>query len=121
MPEIEGNGSNFFDSESFTADASKPYIVGYGDANGDGYLDALVITHDFEAFNFQLALFDPQDPEHPYISIIGGTQEAVKVRIDSPGKISIYYPASTSPLGTEQTKTEISITGNEITGYKKLS
>ena len=121
LSDNEGNGSNFFDSDSFTADASKPYIVGYGDANGDGYLDALLITHDFEAFNFHLALFDPKDPEHPYISIIGGTQEAVKVRIDSPGKISIYYPASTSPAGTEQTKTEISITGNEITGYKKLS
>lgn len=95
--------------------------MAYGDTNGDGYLDALLIANDLEAVSFQLAIFDPKDPERPYISIIGGTQEPKTVRIESPGKITISYPASRSSSGTEQTIAEISITGNEITGYKKFS
>ena len=117
LSDNEGNGSSFFDSESFSADASKLYTVGYGDANGDGYLDALLITHDLEAVEFQLALFDPEDPEHPYISIIGGTQEPKTVRIESPGKITIFYPAAMTPSKTEQVLSEISISGYEITNY----
>ena len=117
LSDNEGNRSNFFDSDSFSADASKPYIVGYGDANGDGYLDALLITHELEAVEFQLALFDPGDPEHPYISIIGGTQEPKTVRIESPGKVTIFYPSDITPSKTEQVLSEISISGYGITNY----
>lgn len=123
LSENEGNSSSFFDSGSFAADTSKRYSVAYGDVNGDGYLDALLIANDLEAVSFQLAIFDPSDPKHPYISIIGGTQEPNTVRIDNPGKItSLYGQLSTRrPACINTTIATFSVPQNATEKYPVLS
>lgn len=118
MPEGAGMGPDrFFDLSSFTPDTSKPYTIGYGDVNGDSFLDAIFISQDAESGSFTLAIFDPKDPEHPYLSMLDATMDPRKLRIVSPGELAFYYPAATSPTGNEQVIVEISINGHEITKH----
>ena len=119
MPPMPMEPDKFFDLSSFTPDSSKPYTIAYGDVNGDGYLDAMFITQNAESGEFTLAILDPKDPEHPYLSMLDATMDPRKVKIVSPGKLAFYYPASTSPSGRDQVIVEISITGYEITNYVK--
>ena len=115
LPNSQRSPDNYFDLSTFTLDTSKPYTSVYGDVNGDGYLDAVFMGQDGESGSFILAIFDPDDPEHPYLSIISSTQSAQRLRLVSPGELVFYYPPSRS--GGEQPYAEISISGYEITGF----
>lgn len=108
-----------FDSEnSFTIDDNKPYGIGYADVNNDGYLDALVVAYDGEAASFILALFDPEDPEHPYMTVIGGTQDFARIELTPPGTITVF-DADPSPSKMEKIQTQTTIKGHEITDFKR--
>ncbi len=121
LPPMPMEPDTFFDLSIFSPDSSKPYTIAYGDVNGNGYLDAMFITQNAESGEFTLAIFDPEDPEHPYLSMLDATMDSRKVKIVSPGKLAFYYPPSSSPSGSEEVVVEVSITGNKITDYKKLS
>ncbi|WP_311589440.1 hypothetical protein [Varibaculum massiliense] len=94
--------SVFYYLSTVIPDTSKPYTIAYGGVNSDSYLDAILIRQDAESGNFTLAIFDPEDPEHPYLSINGSTQSGQGLRLVSPGELGFYYPASTSPSGSEK-------------------
>lgn len=119
LEKIKGNVDYAFDSKSFVADLDKSYAVGYGDVDGDGYLDAEIISYGMDAAEFNLAIFDPEDPEHPYLSVVGGTQDCGLVKIVKPGQISIYCPAGFGGLTSDKVDFEMSIKGREITDYVK--
>ena len=106
-----------FDSEnSFIGDDNKPYGVGYADVNNDGYLDALVVPYDGEAASFILALFDPEDPEHPYMTVIGGTQQGARIELTPPGTITVFEPNPSSGK-MDKIQTQTTIKGHEITDF----
>ena len=106
-----------FDSEnSFIGDDNKPYGVGYADVNNDGYLDALVVAYDGEAASFILALFDPEDPEHPYMTVIGGTQQGARIELTPPGTITVFEPNPSSGK-MDKIQTQTTIKGHEITDF----
>ena len=114
---LDQHGSDTFDSASFKPDPTKSYAVGYGDANADGYLDALLVLNDYEATEFALAIFDPDDPDHPYLSVIGPAMEAGVVKIVSPGRVNIYGSDPITGSGSPELISEMSIQGFEITDY----
>ncbi|WP_215523110.1 FG-GAP repeat domain-containing protein [Varibaculum prostatecancerukia] len=106
-----------FDSEnSFIGDDNKPYGVGYADVNNDGYLDALVVAYDGEAASFILALFDPEDPEHPYMTVIGGTQQGARIELTPPGTITVFEPNPSSGK-MDKIQTQTTIKGHEVTDF----
>ena len=106
-----------FDSEnSFIGDDNKPYGVGYADVNNDGYLDALVVAYDGEAAHFILALFDPEDPEHPYMTVIGGTQQDARIELTPPGTITVFEPNPSSGK-VDKIQTQTTIKGHEVTDF----
>ncbi|WP_160115375.1 hypothetical protein [Varibaculum vaginae] len=113
--------SDLFDSASFKPDPTKSYAVGYGDANADGYLDALLVLNDYEATEFTLAIFDPGDPNHPYLSVIGPAMEAGLVKIVSPGRVNIYGSDPMTGSGSPELISEMSIQGFEITNYSEYN
>ena len=102
----------FFDSTSFTADTSKTYDAVYGDVNGDGYLDALFTTSVTEGEAFTLALFDPEDPEHPYLSTFHGMQAPDVAKIVEPGRLGFYGKGGSS----DAIHTIYEIEGHDFTG-----
>ncbi|MDU1224117.1 hypothetical protein [Varibaculum cambriense] len=106
-----------FDSASFKPDPSKSYAVGYGDVNADGYLDALLVVDVFEGNGFNLAIFDPTDPEHPYLTAIGPALENGVVKIVGPGRVSIYGSDPILGSGGSDLIAEMSIKGFEISDY----
>lgn len=106
-----------FDSASFKPDPSKSYAVGYGDVNADGYLDALLVVDVFEATGFNLAIFDPADPEHPYLTAIGPALVNGVVKIVGPGRINIYGSDPVLGSGSPDLIAEMSIKGFEISDY----
>lgn len=109
--------AKLFDSASFTPDPNKSYAVGYGDVNADGYLDALLVVDVFEGNGFNLAIFDPADPDHPYLTAIGPALENGVVKIVAPGRVNIY--GSDPILGSDVSDliAEMSIKGFEISDY----
>lgn len=107
-----GEPFNFFDSTSFTADTSKTYDAVYADVNGDGYLDAMFITTITEAEAFTLALFDPEDPEHPYLSTFHGMQAPDVAKIVARGKLGFYSKSGSS----DAIHTIYEIEGHDFTG-----
>ena len=106
-----------FDSASFKPDPSKSYAVGYGDVNADGYLDALLVVDVFEGNGFNLAIFDPADPERPYLTAIGPTLVNGVVKIVAPGRINIYGSDPVLGSGSPDLIAEMSIKGFEISDY----
>lgn len=114
---LDQHGSDTFDSASFKPDPTKSYAVGYGDVNADGYLDALLVLNDYEATKFALAIFDPDDPDHPYLSVIGPAMEAGVVKIVSPGRVNIYGSDPITGSGSPELISGMSIKGFEITDY----
>ena len=91
--------------------------MGYGDVNADGYLDALLVVDVFEGNGFNLAIFDPADPDHPYLTAIGPALENGVVKIVAPGRVNIY--GSDPILGSDVSDliAEMSIKGFEISDY----
>lgn len=61
----------------------------YADLNGDGYLDVLVSGLWGDAVGFTAVIFDPQDPEHPYMSLLHVTQ-GWPLELLSSGVIEVY-------------------------------
>ena len=106
-----------FDSASFKPDPSKSYAVGYGDVNADGYLDALLIVDVYEGNGFNLAIFDPADPEHPYLTAIGPALENGVVKIVAPGRVNIYGSDPVLGSGSPDLIAEMSIKDFEISDY----
>lgn len=106
-----------FDAASFKPDPSKSYAVGYGDVNADGYLDALLVVDVFEGNGFNLAIFDPADPEHPYLTAIGPALVNGAVKIVAPGRINIYGSDPVLGSGSPDLIAEMSIKGFEISDY----
>lgn len=102
LPAMPMGFDNFYYLSTVIPDTSKPYTIAYGGVNSDSYLDAILIRQDAESGNFTLAIFDPEDPEHPYLSINGSTQSGQRLRLVSPGELGFYYPASTSPSGSKK-------------------
>lgn len=47
----------------------------YTDVNSDGFLDLLVTGSNFECIEIFVYIFDPVDPEHPYVANTGGGQD----------------------------------------------
>lgn len=106
-----------FDPASFPADPNKSYAVGYGDVNADGYLDALPVVDVYEATGFNLAIFDPADPKHPYLAAIGPALENGVVKIAGPGRINNYGSDPILGSGGSDLIAEMSIKGFEIGDY----
>lgn len=106
-----------FDSASFKPDPSKSYAVGYGDVNADGYLDALLVVDVFEGNGFNLAIFDPANPERPYLTAIGPTLVNGVVKIVAPGRVNIYGSDPVLGSGSPDLIAEMSIKGFEISDY----
>ncbi|WP_215523109.1 hypothetical protein [Varibaculum prostatecancerukia] len=113
--------SDLFDSASFKPDPTKSYAVGYGDVNADGYLDALLVLNDYETTEFALAIFDPDDPDHPYLSVIGPAMQDGVVKIVSPGRVNIYGSDPITGSGSPELVSEMSIQGFEITNYSEYN
>ena len=109
-------GELFGSKNSFIPDSNEPYGVGYADVNNDGYLDALVVAYDGEAAGFILVIFDPEDPGHPYMTVIGGSQQGARIELTPPDKITVFEPnASSGKMDKIQTQTTIK--GHEITDF----
>lgn len=53
------------------------WFIAYQDLNGDGYLDALIPANESGAVAYFAAIFDPEFPEHPFITHLWGTQSEV--------------------------------------------
>lgn len=63
-----GSEANF--GPVFNAERS----AGYHDLNGDGYLDAIIMANCGDATCWYLAIFDPEDPDHPYVTHLWASQ-----------------------------------------------
>ena len=116
---IKDIGEQFDSQSGFVTDSNNPYGIGYADVNEDGYLDAIVTTYDGEAVDFVLTIFDPDDPKHPYMAIIGGTQQGARLQLTPPGKITVFEPNSSSGK-MDLVQAEMSIKGHEITDFSSI-
>lgn len=68
---------------------AKPDQVEYVDLNGDGYLDALISGAFWSAYGWVAVIFDPADPNHPYMTFMWGTQYQTG-KLDSDGTLILY-------------------------------
>ena len=116
---IKDIGEQFDSQSGFVTDSNNPYGIGYADVNEDGYLDAIVTTYDGEAVDFVLTIFDPDDPKHPYMAIIGGTQQGARLQLTPPGKITVFEPNPSSGK-MDLVQAEMSIKGHEITDFSSI-
>lgn len=48
--------------------------AGYHDLNGDGYLDAIMLANCGDFSCWYVAIFDPEDPAHPYVTSLWESQ-----------------------------------------------
>ena len=56
-------------------DPYSSFLPKYEDVNSDGFLDLLVTGSDIECVEDFVYIFDPADPEHPYVARIGFGQD----------------------------------------------
>ncbi|MDO5747046.1 MAG: hypothetical protein Q4P66_05235 [Actinomycetaceae bacterium] len=59
---------------SATGDVNDTWAIGYQDINHDGFLDAVIGGGLGEVGATYVAILDPEDPEHPFMSLLWGTQ-----------------------------------------------
>ncbi|MDO5747750.1 MAG: hypothetical protein Q4P66_08870 [Actinomycetaceae bacterium] len=77
----EQSTATMFDIEksdlSAIGDTHERWMIGYQDINGDQYLDAVILAGgQGEQNDIFVAIFDPKDPEHPYMSNVQMTMFA---------------------------------------------
>lgn len=64
--------------------------IEYADINGDGYLDALVIGPFWDAGGWFAVIFDPQDPAHPYMAYLYGSQYQAG-KLNDAGMLEMWF------------------------------